>query len=147
MGAEYKISLLLALVTHSPLGRRNTVRYPEPKSHCGAARFQRRGVLKDSPSLTSQEEAKSVGKGSTSLGRDREAGTRHWCMEGSHRETRFSPWALLCSPQGTNGMSSLGLHKSQLNRRLLLLIQATVKTTVPPFASWDVAWLDTSVSF
>lgn len=46
-----------------------------------------------------------------------------------------------------NGMSSLGLDKSQLNRRLLLLIQVTVKTTVPPFVSWDVAWLDTFVSF
>lgn len=147
VGAECKISLLLPLVTHSPLGRRNTVQYPEPKSHCGAARFQRWGVLKESPCLTSQEEAKSAGKGNTSLGRDRETGSVTLVYGGLTQGNQILYVGSAMFSSRKNGMSSLGLDKSQLNRRLLLLIQVTVKTTVPPFVSWDVAWLDTFVSF
>lgn len=92
--------------------------------------FKGREFKKESPCLTSQE-AKSAGKRSTSLGRDRETGSVTSLYGGFSQGNRILYMgSAMFSLRKKKWNVKSGIHKSQLDSRLLLLIQAAVKMTV-----------------
>lgn len=124
-----KISPFLPPVMHSTLKLENTVLYHKTKSHSKV--WEKVFLNEDSSWKTNKTIAWQ--KRSTYSGIHR----AFWRRD-SHRGNGSLYLGSAVFSLRKNRMSSLGLYKSQLNKRLLTLIQDTLKMPVSFFVSHDV---------